>query len=93
VTERESIWQYGLRHIIETAEAVLSMGIFLRSIDKETEVEGAVNLLRSADILVGSGALIRQNGEPSYGAITLYRDSQVERALLVLARSGIKASA
>jgi hypothetical protein len=69
------------------------MRIFLWSIDEETEVEGAVNLLRSADILVGSGAIVRQNGEPTHGAITLYRDSQIERALLVLARAGIKASA
>ena len=69
------------------------MRIFLRSTDKEPRVEEAVNLLRSANILVGSGALVRQEGELTYGAITLYRDSQIERALLVLARAGIKASA
>jgi hypothetical protein len=69
------------------------MRIFLRSTDKEPRVEEAVNLLRSADILVGSGAIVRQEGELTYGAITLYRDCRIERALLVLARAGIKASA
>jgi hypothetical protein len=69
------------------------MRIFLRSIDKETQVEEAVNLLRSADIRVGSGAIVRQDGAPTYGVITLYRDSQIERALLVLTRAGIKGSA
>jgi len=68
------------------------MRIFLPNLTLETDVQDAVRLLRNAAVFVGSKAVIREDGQPAYGSINLYRDVQTALALEVLAKAGIKAS-
>jgi hypothetical protein len=67
--------------------------IYLPSPIKDNDVEKAVSLLRGAGFSVGSGAVIRQADQPTYGAISVYGDAQTKLALKVLAQAGIKAIA
>ena len=55
------------------------------------EVHEAVELLRKAGIPVDSGATVFENGRPERGII-LIRD-ELDRALHVLAKAGIRARA
>ena len=68
------------------------MRIFLPNLTQDTDVENAVRLLRKAEIFIGSGAIVRENRQTSYGSITVRHHDQVPLALEVLAQAGIKAS-
>jgi hypothetical protein len=90
--ESESILRARLVNEIGRSETTSKMRIFLRTLTEETDVQDAVRLLRAAAIFVGSGAVIREDGQPAYGSINLSREGQVELALEVLTKAGIKAS-
>ena len=67
------------------------MRIFLAAPISQEDVKNTIGLLRSAKLIVESGAIVLDGAELAAGVIVMQSDNDVGEALDVLARAGIRA--